>query len=445
MNKFTTVFGFTFRHQVGTKGWRAVTILMALLLFALPAFLPTVEDLIVSDNAPEPAVPAGTQSAVLEGIDTVERILVVDQTPGAAEWNVLNLGSEGPVFEAFDEFDAAKAEMTDKDLLLLVTMVDGMYDLTMLGEDAELANLYANQIAEQFSMIQVQKSGLSEETIADLSQELATPTGTVIETPDEDDSSALMEIVSMMLPYLTIMTLYFMVLFYGQSVATSAISEKTSKLMDTFLVCVSPKAMMLGKVLAISLAAVVQLVIWVAALGCGFFAGAEILRTINPETSSAYLLFVDSFGAIGGLFDPMGVIVGVCIMLSGFLLYCALAAIGGALASKPEELSSTNMLFTMALVISFLVCLFGGGMMQTGGITTTWVDWVPFTAILATPSRLMLGQISSWVGAASLAIVILTALLCCALAGKLYEMMSFYRGQPVKPKQLLAMFKKGGN
>ena len=223
---------------------------------------------------------------------------------------------------------------------------------------------------------------------------------------------------------------------------TSAIAEKTSKLMDTFLVSVSPKAMMLGKVLAISLAAVVQLGLWIAALLAGFAAGESILLYVNPDSTSGYLMFTELIHGMGGLFDPAGVVIGVAIMLSGFLLYCSLAAIGGALASKPEELSSTNLLFTMALVISFLACLMGGGMMSGEGVTLTWADWVPFTAILATPSRLMLGQISPWVGLGSLAIVLVTAVLCCALAGKLYQMMSFYRGAPPKPKQLLDMIKK---
>ena len=43
-------------------------------------------------------------------------------------------------------------------------------------------------------------------------------------------------------------------------------------------------------------------------------------------------------------------------------LYCALAGIGGALASKTEDLSSANAIFTLILVVSFFGALAGGGL-----------------------------------------------------------------------------------
>ena len=56
MSKFTKVFSFTFQRQTGTKGWRTATVLMALLLFLLPALLPTLIDQIGGEPAPDPAL-----------------------------------------------------------------------------------------------------------------------------------------------------------------------------------------------------------------------------------------------------------------------------------------------------------------------------------------------------------------------------------------------------
>lgn len=55
-----------------------------------------------------------------------------------------------------------------------------------------------------------------------------------------DELAALREILNMLLPYLVIMVLYFMILAYGQGVANCVLMEKTSKLVDTFLVTVRP-------------------------------------------------------------------------------------------------------------------------------------------------------------------------------------------------------------
>ena len=57
-------------------------------------------------------------------------------------------------------------------------------------------------------------------------------------------------IIAYVLPFVNIMLLYFLILFYGQSTANSVLMEKTSRLMDTLLLSVRPEAMVTGKVLA---------------------------------------------------------------------------------------------------------------------------------------------------------------------------------------------------
>ena len=87
-----------------------------------------------------------------------------------------------------------------------------------------------------------------------------------------------MGLLSMLLPFASLMLLYFLVLLYGQSTAANVILEKTSKLMDLFLVSVEPGAMVLGKVLATALAGLLQLAVWAAGLAGGFAIGGAVVR-----------------------------------------------------------------------------------------------------------------------------------------------------------------------
>jgi ABC-type Na+ efflux pump permease subunit len=128
----------------------------------------------------------------------------------------------------------------------------------------------------------------------------------------------------------------------------------------------------------------------------------------------------------------------VAIVLGGFLIYCALAGVGGALAGKAEDLGSTNVLFSLTLVASFLICLLGGSGDETIS-SAAWLDFVPFTAILVTPARVLLGNVPLWQGAVTLAIVMLTAAALCVLAGKVYRMMSLYKGDPPTPRKMVTM------
>ena len=200
--------------------------------------------------------------------------------------------------------------------------------------------------------------------------------------------------------------------------------------------------MIFGKVFAIVLASILQFFIWIAALAGGFAAGSALVRAINPQTDMLLLQFFDMMGELGGMFSPAGCIVAALILIAGFLLYCALASIGGSAAGKPEDLSSTNVLFTMILVISFLCTLYAGGISMAGDTAAAaWMDWVPFTAILVTPGRLLLGELSPVQGLISLLVVLAFSCLVLFLAGKVYRMMALYKGNPPTPAKLFRMLR----
>ena len=126
------------------------------------------------------------------------------------------------------------------------------------------------------------------------------------------------------------------------------------------------------------------------------------------------------------------------IVLAGFLMYCGIASIGGALASKPEDLGTTHSIFTLLLLASFVLSRFGGG----GGASMSfvssapWMDYVPFTAVMCTPARALLGKVSPLTGIVSLALTLLLAFLAVLAGGRLYRLMIFHRGNPPKPKDI---------
>lgn len=248
-----------------------------------------------------------------------------------------------------------------------------------------------------------------------------------------------MGLLSMLLPFASLMLLYFLVLLYGQSTAASVILEKTSKLMDLFLVSVEPGAMVLGKVLATALAGLLQLAVWAAGLAGGFAIGGAVVR--QTGVTLPLLEVLKGVGRLTGLFSVPAMLEAAGLLLAGFLLYCSLSAIGGSMAGKAEDLSSTNVLFSLVLVASFFCCMFAGGM---DGMTSSarWLDYVPFTAILVTPSRVLLGQTSLLGGLVSLALVVVCAGLLTALAGRVYRLMSLYKGNPPTPRRVLRMLRE---
>ena len=200
--------------------------------------------------------------------------------------------------------------------------------------------------------------------------------------------------------------------------------------------------MISGKVLAMAAAGLVQAVAWIFAAVGGCALGSWLVRSINPDTELAIIGVFESAAGIAAMFEPLTLIMAAFVIVAGFLVYCSLAGIGGALASKPEELSSANYLFTLALILSFFACMFSG---ESAGMISDaeWMAYVPFTAVLVMPGRLITGAASVMQGVISVGISTVCAIALMMLAGKIYAAMAFYRGKPIASVKYIAELIRG--
>lgn len=436
------IFTFTFRSQMRSKKYRTALILVCILLFAVPLLVMAAAGR--TGDSPDPA-------AQPEAVNPVAQVYVVDETGlGIRGFDAIHWEEEGMEAVSWLQTEdlqaaSAAAENTDDSLILLMEEETGAIRLHLLIpegsslKEEDFSNLQAG-LDRSFPEVLAASAGMTEEQ----TQMVQNPVQAQVVTGQEDALSGeelAREILSAALPYAFIMVLYFMVLIYGQNVANSVIMEKSSKLMDTFLTSVRPVSMIFGKVFAIVCSSILQFAAWIAALLLGLAAGSAVVKASGG--GSGIWQFLAGENWFGELFSLPGMILSVLLLLSGFLLYCAIASIGGSAAGKQEDLSSTNVLFTMILVVSFLVSLAVGGVgIGSSGAASAWVYWVPFTSVLTLPGRLLLGEVSLTVGAGALAVSVAAAVLFLALAAKIYRMMALYKGNPPTPAKLFAMLRE---
>lgn len=463
-----TVFSFTFQRHTGRKGYRVGTFAGMLVCFLLPLVIMTLVETLSGGSDEEELLvcragtvyvadsdgDAGTSASILERAvgsaaaegnaegEAAGNVTAGDDAEGEAAGNaaagVRFAASEGGVkFVPAESFEQAyeQAEADGDALVLAIDEAEGGYHATVIlpdesglsDEDAEALETY---VQVQFGDVLMAKAGLSLPQLISLGMATQVTYGEEALEDDGDFEEGMREILGYLLPYLNIMVLYFLILFYGQSVSTCVLMEKTSKLMDTFLIAVKPRDLLIGKLLGTVLAAFLQVVCWIIGLVGGFAAGTFAVKQINPGTDMALIKIFDSLEVFGGLFSLSGFVLGCAILLAGFLLYCALGSIGGALAGKPEDLSTTNGIYVMVLLISFFVTLSG---------TKPWMDWVPFTAVLVTPGRMLAGETSFAQGLLSLMLTVLGALVMVLIASKIYRVMALYKGKIPTMRQVLAM------
>ena len=443
MKRLGNIFSFTFIQHVKQKGYRNVTVVVAVLCLLLPAvILPAIEYFKEDET-------------YVSKIDKVYVVETDSSTEGKADYGVLNSVDAAQftdvVYEMAENVEdaAKKAEAEGYSVVLVVDHQEKGYKLdVLLPDETKLnkkdANAYETFLSGAFRYILIQKSNLEAAQIAEMTMPIETVVRDSSVSADESDEYAVAkEVMATILPYLNIMILYFMILAYGQGTANSAIMEKTSKLMDLLLVSVKPGEMLLGKVFAMAASGVLQIFIWLAGLFGGFALGIHFTKMVNPNTDMILIQLVESFGEFSGMFTVSGVILALLMLSAGLLLYCSLAAIGGAIAEKPEDLSSTNMLFVMVLLVSFFATMFAGGAgSDVPWDAVTWQVWMPFTSILVAPTKILLGVMSIPEAALSLGIVVVTATLITIAAGKVYKMMSLYKGNPPSPKKMIEMMRR---
>ncbi|MBE6726565.1 MAG: ABC transporter permease [Ruminococcaceae bacterium] len=460
MKGLKEVFVFTLQQQLKIPAVKTLTIVIALLLFLVPAAAMTLTEISRRDDTEaDPPAEDLIPEEPFEEIngDGIDEILYVNETSDALGYDLLENaeipGLEGIRFSKTDSVEAANAAAQGKEgILILLLREDGdlLEALGIVPEgsalDVNKARYAAERTSDAITTLAAEGTSLPAETKAEAVKpffmDYSGPDSSDLMSEEEQEAEMLRTVAVMILPYINIMLIYFLVLYYGQSSANSVILEKTSKLMDSFLVAVKPESMIFGKVLAEWTAALIQFGAWVLALIGGFSAGTFLVKTINPDSTMGILRLFDFLGGVTKMFALPEVIVSVLMIAAGFFLYCCLAAICASFASKPEELSGTLSIFSILLVVSMLVTIRAGFLNGEMAEGAKWFDFFPFTAILITPSRVLLGMVSFSAGLASLAVILTLSVVFILIAGRVYRAMSLYRGKIPKFPQIIAMLRE---
>jgi len=441
---FGTVLRFSLKNMAGTKGFKVVTVIFSIIFLIAPAVI---------------LIAIGYNSSKDSSLKscTAETVYVDDETDSdKAFWQGL-YGLPEEEYKSIKyvvcenvEDALSKAKGDESGIVLVVKNKDGLIANVIIPEGSKVekgnAKNYLKFIKNYNRYFTIGLLGLSEEELSVLDTESIYETYTEsgykkgvsiaedVLSSEELMREQVMKVVSMALPYATIMLLYFMLLSYGQTLAQSVVMEKESKLMDTMLISVRTESLIFGKLLAAIITAMIQAFSWIAVLALGFFAGSLISKAIFPEGKNYLTAFIDGMKELN-VFRPGNVVIGIIFLFLSFVLYFSLAAIAGAMSSTKEEVSSKATLFIFPLLISFFILIFAGGM--NAETTKTWMLIIPFTGGMILPANVMLGYVSWPVILAALAAFIVLIVALIYMAGRIYKMMSLYKGNAISISEVL--------
>ena len=215
--------------------------------------------------------------------------------------------------------------------------------------------------------------------------------------------------------YIMIMVLYFLLIFYGQMIATSVTSEKSNRAIEILVTSVDSNSLIFGKVFAGAIAGLIQ---------CVLILGSAV---------GAYQVFRESWG---GLLDsvfqiPVPVWVTFAVFgMMGYLLYAFCFGMLGALVSKTEDISKASMPVTMIYLVSFFIAIYG--MNDSDGILMRVASFVPFTSNNGMLIRVTMGSVETWEIIISGIILAASCVIAGVLAAKIFRFGTLMYGNPIK-------------
>jgi ABC-2 type transport system permease protein len=184
---------------------------------------------------------------------------------------------------------------------------------------------------------------------------------------------------------------------YGLQIAQSVIEEKQTRIVEILVSSVPVRALLAGKVFAMTLLAFGQ----IALIALVAFVGMQV-----TDVDSSVL---GSVGPAIGWFLPFFVL--------GFLMLATIWAGVGALASRQEEITTTSTPAQMAVLIPFFAVLF----LQDNAEAQRLLSYVPFSSPIAMPIRMFNGDAAGWEPVVSLLILAVTTAVLLMVGARIYQ------------------------
>lgn len=219
--------------------------------------------------------------------------------------------------------------------------------------------------------------------------------------------------------YIMIFALYLVILLYGQMVATSVASEKSSRAMELLITSAEPSSMMFGKVIAACLAGLTQL--------AAIFGSTLFFYRINMDYWQDNLIVESLFGMPADLFGYLMV-----FFILGFLIYAFLYGAIGSIVSKLEDINTSVMPITILFVGSFLVVILS---MVNVGVDTALMkisSFIPFISPMAMFTRIAMSTVTDVEIFVSIGILLVSVVGIGVLAARIYKVGVMLYGTPPK-------------
>ena len=401
MKQFGKILKFELGSYAKNKAFVGITIFLIVAIAAI-MFFPRISASIESDS---------TSNSTAE-----QAVMLVKADPTQAEmvretFAASFVGYDVQITDA--EVSAIKDQITSGDaecafVMNGVTSFTYYVDnLSMYDVNPDIATGVLQQIYQMNAMI---GGGMSAEDAAGVM-------GVQIESKVESLGKDQMQ--NFFYTYIMIFALYMVILLYGQMVAMSVATEKSSRAMELLITSAKPINMMFGKVLAACIAGLVQLV--------AIFGSALLFYNVNKS-------YWGDNGIVDSIFNipPELLVYMLVFFLLGFLIYAFLYGAISSTVSKLEDINTAVQPVTFLFLFGFMVVIFSMSSGNVDNLLMKICSYVPFTSPMAMFTRIAMSTVPWYEIAASIGVLMASTFGIGVLSAKIYRVGVLMYGTPPK-------------
>jgi ABC-2 type transport system permease protein len=228
-----------------------------------------------------------------------------------------------------------------------------------------------------------------------------------------------------MIGFFMAFAIYLVVLLYGAAIMNGVLEEKRDKIVEVIVSSLRAKDLMIGKVLGIAGAGLLQMSIWVLTVGIVLAYAGSIATILNlsPEKARA-------FNSVAQMLPDVPLSVGIVFLIyfaGGFFIYATLYAAIGSIATTNQEAQQLVFPAMLPIIIGFFMSMVAvenpDSSMSVAG------SMIPLTSPLVMPIRAVSGSASALEIALSVALVAITGLAILWVSAKIYRVGIFATGK----------------
>lgn len=229
------------------------------------------------------------------------------------------------------------------------------------------------------------------------------------------------EWVSIMAPLLLAMFFYTTLITSSVMMLNAIGQDKENRVMEMLLSSAKPLELFIGKLLALGLASLIQLGVWLSTMAFSMRAAGGLFSILESLK-----------------FPPNLIPFGLLYFLLGFFLYGSLMAGIGAMAPNLREANQYTMIVTLPLI--FTVVVINNIVTYPSGTLSTILSFIPFSAPVVMMVRLFISSVPVWQGVLSLGLLLATVILVVRGVAKLFSSQTLISGQKFSIKSFFRTF-----